>query len=294
MSQMTAEIDDLDLVRELVALSSDGWPPDINLDRQRYDAAGQEFGANIPFRPFNIAGTSGEVVGSSSDPARIVYLHGGAYALGSPRSHRHLVARLAAAAGMAVFVPEYPLAPEHPYPAALQSIANLVEELSRTGPLVLAGDSAGGALALVTYDRLAPASQAQIKGLILFSPWLDLRCAGRPYDEMSNHDGSMSPHRLRFFAQHYLNREPSDNPEVSPLLRARLALPPTLVQVASHEILRLECEEFATKSLASGLPVKFEVCDEALHVWHWYWPILESGRAALARAGEFAGALKKE
>ena len=291
---MTREIDDFHLVRELVALSSDGWPPDISLDRQRYDDAGQEFGANIPFLPFNIAGTSGEVIGTSSGPARIVYLHGGAYALGSPRSHRHLVARLTDAAGMAAFVPEYPLAPEHPYPAALQSVANLVEELCRTGPLLLAGDSAGAALALVTFDQLAPALQAQIKGLILFSPWMDLRCAGRPYDEVSDHDKSLSPHRLRFFAKLYLNGERSDHPEVSPLLRTRRALPPTLVQVASQELLRLECEEFATESRASGLPVEIEVWNDAVHVWHWYWPILESGRAALARAGEFAAGLELE
>lgn len=289
---MTDELDDFHLVQELAALASDGWPPDISLDRQRYDDAGQELGADTPFRPFKIAGTSGEVVGAPLGPARIVYLHGGAYALGSPRSHRHLAARLAAAAGMEVFVPEYPLAPEHPYPVALQSVANLVEELCRTGPLLLAGDSAGGALALVSFDRLAPALQAQIKGLILFSPWMDLRCAGRSYDQVSDHDMSMSPHRLRFFAKLYLNGERSDNPEVSPLLRTRRALPPTLVQVASQELLRLECEEFATKSRASGLPVEIEVWDDAVHVWHWYWPILESGRAALARAGEFAAGLK--
>jgi acetyl esterase/lipase len=291
---MIDETDDPHLVRELAALFSDDWPPNVERDRERYDHAGLELGADIPFRHFDIAGTSGEVVGESPSPVRIVYLHGGAYALGSPRSHRHLVARFAAAAGMAAFVPEYPLAPQHPYPAALHSVGNLVQELSRTGPLILAGDSAGGALALVTYDRLAPALRAQIKGLILFSPWMDLRCAGQSYHEAYDHDQSMSPHRLQFFSKLYLNGERPENPEASPLLRTRRELPPTLVQVGCREILRFECEEFATKSCASGLPVDLEVWVDAVHVWHWYWPILECGRAALARAGEFAAGLKVE
>jgi monoterpene epsilon-lactone hydrolase len=289
---MTA-IDEIGLIKELHALTPSSDDPDVAFDRMRYDAAADAFAPYIHSRL--AVETLGEVkcelhLPAAAPAGTIVYLHGGGYVLGSPRSHRHLAAEIGRQTGCLVVVPEYSLAPEHPFPAALDDVDCVSDAVSVRWPdlpTVLIGDSAGAGLAIAATVRARANHRATAGAIVAISPWVDLTCSGPRYAEGAAHDGSLNPRRLKAFARLYLGAAHPAQPLVSPLFADFHELPSLLVQVGRDEILHDEAVALAHRAEAAGATVSLEVWDNVVHVWHWYWPLLASARAAITRAAQF-------
>ena len=223
--------------------------------------------------PATVGGVPGEWVrAGAASRASILYLHGGAYCVGSAASHRAITARLAQAAGMPVFSPDYRLAPEHPHPAAIEDAIAVSRALATQGPVVLAGDSAGGGLALWAA-RAVPASRA----LVLFSPWIDLAAAYPPQG-----DATLRGDWLAACAHHYLaGATPS-------LLEIDFAgLPPVLIQAGSDEILRADACRLHEALARDGVTARCEIVPGRWHAFQLHAGWLPSADAAIARAAAF-------
>lgn len=218
----------------------------------------------------------------------IVYLHGGGYAFGSPGTHARVGHALAAATGLSVVLPSYPLAPEHVWPSQLDAAMAACEEA--TGPVVLAGDSAGGHLALVTALALARRG-AELAGLMLFSPNTDrtgrstTRTAHETTDPMVDDEGDTE------LARQCFGDRAADDPEVSPLLADLALLPPLLLEVGGGEVLLDDTLLLAEAARAAGVRVHLHIEPEGLHMmqlWAPWWP---PAVASLQRAASFASAV---
>lgn len=222
----------------------------------------------------------------------ILYLHGGAFCLGSPATHRSITTRLAQAAGMAVWAPDYRLAPEHPYPAALDDAQACYDALLAEGVaphrIVLAGDSAGASLALALALRLRKAGQPLPAGLALVSPVADPRLDGGTIAR----NGAIDPMvRKSWVAQGLAWYAcPRDATEHAPLALPLDGLPPMLVQVGDQEILHGDATRLAAHARRCGVSCLLEEYEARWHVFHlqaWY---LRSAQEAIARLGGFARA----
>ena len=222
----------------------------------------------------------------------LFYLHGGGYAGGSARSHSELAARLARAAGAVAVLPEYRLAPEHPFPAALDdtlaAYRALLEEIGGdAGRVLLAGDSAGGGLAVALCVALAEEQEPLPRALALLSPWLDLTCSSPSWDERFEGDPILD-HHLRDAAERYLDGADPRDPLCSPLFADLSSLPPTLVLVGTHEILYDDAVSFAELATEQGANVELEIGHELIHVWPIF-PITPEAVASTVRIGRFLG-----
>ncbi len=229
--------------------------------------------------------------GQAGDAA-MLYLHGGGYVMGSPRSHRHLVADLAAAMRLTGYLLDYRLAPEHPYPAARDDAVAAVRWLfdsGRASPdrLVLAGDSAGGGLVVGTLVALRDAGLPMPAAAVCLSPWVDLSCSlpssalSRPPDPVI--DGEV----LRAMARAYLGRRSPRTPGASPLFADLRELPPLLVQAAANEVLTDEAVELARAAAGAGVAVTLELWPRFVHVGPWYARVFDDGRRAIDHAARF-------
>ncbi|MEZ5383095.1 MAG: alpha/beta hydrolase [Microthrixaceae bacterium] len=235
----------------------------------------------------SVAGVPGEwlVPRVRSDERLLLYLHGGGYIAGSPRTHRSLVGSLASSMGAAAFVPQYRLAPEHPFPAALDDVRAVYDELVRRGygdRLVVAGDSAGGGLATALMVDRRDAGGAMPQRLALLSPWVDL--TGPIPEAVLDREATdvvMAPHQIRAAARAYAGDQ-LDHPAVSPLRADLAGLPPTLIQVGSAELLGLEGELLSDKLRAAGVEAALEIWNSMAHVFQAV-PVLKERRPAIAR-----------
>ena len=223
---------------------------------------------------------------SANPRATILYLHGGGYCIGSPVTHRAVNSRLARATCLPVFVPDYRLAPEHPFPAALDDAVAAYRSLLQDGPIVLAGDSAGGGLALAT--ALA-ARQMQIDppiALILFSPWVNLSMAAVS-PTGAKHEAIVSYSWLAACAHHYLAGADPTTPLASPIFGDLRGLPPILIQVAGDEILHGDAKRIHAALENAGVSVRCEIMPEGWHLFQITAGMLAAADAAIARAGDF-------
>ncbi len=202
------------------------------------------------------------------DDTRVVlYLHGGAYVAYSPRSHRELAARIGRAAGTAVLVPDYRLAPEHPHPAAVDDALTTLRWLRERGRSVaVAGDSAGGGLALALAQRLRDAGEPQPAGIALLSPWTDLTLSGPSVTEVLD-DPTLDAERLRGAGLSYAGSADPTGPELSPAHADLTGLPPLHVEVGSGEILLSDSTSLAEAARAAGVDVTLEVGTDLPHVF---------------------------
>ncbi|MET0498205.1 MAG: alpha/beta hydrolase [Steroidobacteraceae bacterium] len=267
---------------------------DLSRDRARYDSAADAFKSYVGSAVADVVleGVQCEVhTPLELDVSGcIVYFHGGGYVLGSPRSHRHLAAEICRLTRCLVVVPDYSLSPEHPFPAALadgRSVYRAVRERWRDLPVCMAGDSAGGALAVSTAIQVRDNGDDRIRAIACLSPWMDLTCSNARYQDGAAHDQSLDAHRLRTFADKYLGRHSPKDPLASPQYAALGNLPPILVQVGRDEILHEDAVCFTNQVRQACGSVELEVWDQVVHVWHWYWPVLDSARTAIARVSAF-------
>ena len=210
-------------------------PPSLDKLRADYEAMGQAYpiadGVTITQR--SLGGISAEQHKPAS-PGRgvLLYLHGGGYGIGSPISHRHMVAQFVAASGMTAFVPDYRLAPEHAFPAAVNDAAAAYQALLVEGVapdnIIIAGDSAGGGLTIATALRLKADGVAQPAGLFVISPWANLKQEGASYSAKAEADFIVDWASLTNWAEAYLAGSSADEPLASPVLGDLSGLPPIL------------------------------------------------------------------
>jgi acetyl esterase/lipase len=236
---------------------------------------------------------SGNAAAPADSRGAILYLHGGGYCVGSPRTHRALTSRLARATGLPVFVADYRLAPEHPFPCALDDAVAACRSLMQAGPVVIAGDSAGGGLALATalYQRRNQTGSAA--ALVLFSPWADLTLSAVT-DKLARKDVMLSAAWLAGCARNYLAGESAANPRASPVFADLRSLPPTFIQAGADELLRRDAEWLGDALLAAGVIVQCEIVPGQWHTFQLYAGILPGANAAIERAARFiALALKR-
>jgi monoterpene epsilon-lactone hydrolase len=226
------------------------------------------------------------------DPC-VLYLHGGGYVLCSPATHRELLARLAMGSGARVLAIDYRLAPEHPFPAALDDALAAYRGLLRSGVraegLLLGGDSAGGGLCLATMLELGRTGEPMPAGAVLLSPWVDLARTGATIRSSSSHD-YISAELLEQYAGHYLQGADSRNPKASPLYARLAGLPPLLIHTGSAEALLWENLELASRARAAGVEVTHRVAEGMIHVWHGFARFLPEARQAIGELAEFVRA----
>ncbi|MEQ8263960.1 alpha/beta hydrolase [Pseudohaliea sp.] len=222
----------------------------------------------------------------------LLYLHGGGYMLGSVASHWDLIAGLARASHCRALGIDYRLAPEHPYPAALEDAQAAYRWLLSQGiapsNIVMLGDSAGGGLVLTTLLSLERAGLPMPAAAALLSPCIDLEATGESYDTQKQYDPLVSRSGIRGMADVYLAGKVSPrDPAVAPLHADLSALPPILIQVGEYEVLLDDARAFAETARGQGIEVTLELWDEMIHVFQLYANELEEGQRAIERIGEF-------
>lgn len=238
-------------------------------------------------------GIAGEFVVSRrvQSPEAILYLHGGAYCVGSPRTHRTITGTLARLTGARVFAADYRLAPEHPFPAAVDDAVaawhGLLAEGFEANRLAIAGDSAGGGLALAAALRLRDRGEPLPAALVTFSPWVNL-AAER--DDVPEGEVMISPAWTAECARRYLAGADPREPLASPLHADLRGLPPTLVQVGTDEVLLGDSQSILAALRAAGVAVQYEEYARRWHVFQANAGLLADADRALERVARFLAA----
>ncbi len=221
----------------------------------------------------------------------LVYLHGGGYYAGSLKTHQGLAARIALAAGARVLLVDYRLAPEYPFPAAVEDATRAFRWLLRQGfapeRVAVAGDSAGGGLAVAAMLALKADGEPLPAAAACLSPWFDLAGTGESIRTRASLDPAIRSSDLAFVARCYLGRADPETPTASPLYGDLAALPPILIQVGTDEILLDDSRRFARKAEQAGVPVQLEIWDDMFHVWHAYARFIPEARRAIEKIGRF-------
>ncbi|MEW9033463.1 MAG: alpha/beta hydrolase [Planifilum fimeticola] len=270
--------------------------PSIEEQRRQLDYLGSfsPVESDVTVEKTRIAGVRGEWI--SAPNARkdrvLFYLHGGAYCLGSCDSHRGLASRLARACESRALVIEYRLAPEHPFPAALEDSTAVYRELIRSGVrpenMVIGGDSAGGGLTMATLLTLRDEGDPLPASAVLLSPWTDLEGTGESMKTRADVEPWLDPEKSHQVAKLYLRDLDPRHPLVSPIYADLRGLPPMLVHVGNDECLLDDSVRLVERAKKAGVETEFKIWDEMWHVFHGF-PIPEA-RQAIEEIGAFVRA----
>ncbi|SEL86936.1 Acetyl esterase/lipase [Rhodococcus maanshanensis] len=230
-------------------------------------------------------------VGASERRTAVLYLHGGGFTLGSLATHRSLAAYLARESGAAVYLLDYRLAPENPYPAGLEDAVDaylelLVEHGYTADRVAIAGDSAGGGLSLATARRLIDTHDVRPAALALIAPWVDPGARNAPKDR----DLVINTEWSFIAAEAYLGGGDPADPGFAPLQGDMAGLPPTIVHVGTSEVLYPQVVELVDKLRAAGVTVEFTEYPRLWHVAHLQASILREANDAVRELGGFLGA----
>jgi epsilon-lactone hydrolase len=229
-------------------------------------------------------------VPQSHNDRYVLFFHGGGYVVGSAPLYRDFTWRIAIAARARVLYFDYRLAPEHPFPAAVEDSITVYRWLAGRldhRRIAFLGDSAGGGLALGALHKLRDAGLALPGAVVAVSPWTDLALTGQSLQSNAAADPMMNVSAMPSLANQYLAGADPRNPYASPLYGSPSGLPPTLIQVGSDEILRDDAVRMAEKLKAAGCNIEIEVWPRMPHAWHLYARILPEGHHAIERIGEF-------
>ena len=222
----------------------------------------------------------------------LLYFHGGGYVSGSPATHRSLMVRLGQAANARVFAPDYRLAPEFPYPAALEDAWTaywwLLAQGIAPGQIVVAGDSAGGGLTVALMLALRAAGMPLPAAGVCLSPWFDLALTARSMTT-NYHSDYLNDAILHAAAAMYLGDRDLREPLASPLYADLRGLPPLLIQVGGAEMLLDDGRRFAARARKAGVDVTLEGYTGMVHVWHFTYLVEPRARQAVQAIGEFVG-----
>jgi epsilon-lactone hydrolase len=227
----------------------------------------------------------------------LLWLHGGWYVMGSPRTSAGLSSDVARRTGARVVSVDYRLAPEHPYPAALRDVLAVYRALlgSGVGPhsVGFVGESAGGGLAVATLAALRAEGLPQPACAVLFSPWTDLTLSGASMTSKVGIDPSFVPGKVRVRAADYAGVSDPADPTISPVFADLTGLPPMLIQAGSHEILLDDSTRLAARAAAADVAVTLDVTPQVPHLFQAFSAVLDEGDAALARVAAFLQARLK-
>jgi acetyl esterase/lipase len=225
--------------------------------------------------------------------AAILYVHGGAYVVGSAQAYRNFVGQIAVRANAPIFVADYGLAPEHVFPSAIEGLDAVYHALSDAGfaKLALAGDSAGGGLALVMATLLTHSakngSAVAPVAVVAMSPWTDLALTGQSLTTRASSDPVLTRSALDSARQSYLGQTDPKDQRASPLYGAVEGLPPVLLHVGEDEILLDDACRFAEHLKRAGTPYELHVWKGMVHVFPANLALLQAAREALDEIGQF-------
>ncbi len=228
-----------------------------------------------------------------AEPGRtILYLHGGGYGIGSTASHRQLVGKLAQASAARVLSLDYRLAPENPFPAAVEDATGAARWLLRQGVepeyLVFAGDSAGGGLAIAACLALRDAGDTLPAALVCISPLTDLAKTGESMRTRVALDPMVTPQSSAAYARRYVGENGDlTSPLASPLYAELRGLPPMMILVGTWEVLLDNSTRIAERARAAGVDVELQVWEEMIHIWPYFADIIPEGREAIERMGAY-------
>jgi epsilon-lactone hydrolase len=235
-----------------------------------------------------LGGVACETVTCGPVQGRLLLLHGGGYVSGSPRTHRKLAACLAREAGLQVIVPDYRLAPEHPFPAGLQDALSVWQILrADPGRLALAGDSAGAGLALALMLAIRDRRLTQPDCALLLSPWADLTGTAPSLTVRADKETIITLDGLNEAARDYAGGHDLRHPQISPVFADLSGLPPLLIDVAGDEILLGDAALIAAHAQAVSVLTDFRVWPGLWHVWHHAAGACPEADEAIARIGQF-------
>lgn len=248
----------------------------------------------VTVEPVNENGVRGEWVSAGNVAADkvILYFHGGAFIMGSLQVSRELARVLSQAANCRVLSVDYRLAPEHPYPAALEDAAAAYRWLTGSGILpehiVFAGESAGGGLALSALTLLRDAGEKLPAGAVLMTPWLDLLGTGESSKTKQEVDPWYHPESIELQAGRlYAGSHNITDPRISPLYADLSGLPPLLLHAAGDDVLMDDSTRLYKKWQGKGVDITLEVWDGMWHVWHYFAGKLPEARQAVEKIGRF-------
>jgi acetyl esterase/lipase len=280
-------------IREMLAASP--RPSTLAERRQRLDALGGRYAIppDVRVEPVDANGVEAEWTSTpSADPTRVIlFLHGGGYMSGSINSHRHMIAQAGREAGARTLALGYRLSPEHPFPAALEDALAGYRYLLAQGyapqNIVMAGESAGGGLAVATLVSLRDAGVALPACTWCSSPWVDLEMSGGTMVTKAAVDPLIQKSYLTELASAYLNGTDPRTPMVSPIHADLRGLPPMLIQTGSSETLLDDAVRLAGLAGAAAVRTTLQIWPEMIHAWHLFYAQLADGRRALADVGAF-------
>ena len=221
----------------------------------------------------------------------VLYLHGGGYLFGSPKTHRQVLIAMAKAFRAPAYGLDYRLAPEHPFPAAVEDAAKAYQWLLARHPeagIVLAGDSAGAGLAIATAVGVRDAGLKLPAAIVAFSPYSDLAVTGASVEANAKSCAMFTPRGIREAAAMYLAGADARDPRASPLYADLAGLPPMLLFASRHEILRDDTLRLAERAAAAGVKVELIVRDRLPHVWPVFVTLLPEARDAFTTVSAFA------
>jgi acetyl esterase/lipase len=284
---------EIEMIRAFLAASP--APQGIAELRALYDGMGSQFpcAADVTLEAVDAGGIPAEwsrTPGAASDGA-LLYLHGGGYVIGSIASHRHLASELGRAAGVPALAIDYRMAPESPFPAAVDDALAAYRWLLDQGlsprRIAIAGDSAGGGLSVALLLAIKAARLPQPACAVPISPWVDMAATGRTMDTKAASDPMVQRQALLDWASLYLGATAAHNPLASPIHGDLAGIAPLLIQVGSEETLLDDALMLAARAGHAQVPVTLEIAPEMIHVWHFFHPMLTDARRAIADAGTF-------
>ncbi len=272
-----------------------GSIPTVEAMRKRFDdmTARFEMPEGISIKKLNVEGIETEWMIPPDAHANeiIFYLHGGGYCMGDINNYRAFVAKLALESGSKVMIINYSLAPEKPYPAALEDSLKIYQWLNENGyrsvSIVLAGDSAGGGLVLSTMLAARDRGIVLPAGAVLLSPLTDLACTGDSFYENDKKDPVLSANIVAEIGKWYAGDIPLDDPRISPLYADYTHIPPMLIQVGTSEILLNDSTRLASRAKDAGVEVEIDVWQGQMHVWQMLWKELPEAEKAIEKIGSF-------
>jgi acetyl esterase/lipase len=230
------------------------------------------------------------IAAEGADSERMIYwLHGGGYCIGSINTHRALLGSISAASGARALAIDYRLAPEDPFPAAVEDAVSGYLWLLSTGAepaqVVIGGDSAGGGLAMATLIALRESGKPLPAGAVCISPWTDMTMTGDSLDSKAEADPMITVDGITRVRDAYVGSSDPQGPLTSPIYADLSGLPPLLIQVGENEVLLSDSTRLAERAEAVGVDVTLEVWPDMIHVWHFFAAMLPEGQQAIDGIG---------
>jgi acetyl esterase/lipase len=221
----------------------------------------------------------------------VLYLHGGGYNVGSPNTHRELAANISMASGAKVLLPDYRLAPEHPFPSALEDATAVYRWLLDAGltgkKIAIVGDSAGGGLSIATSISLRDTGAPLPASIVCLSPWTDLELSGNSIKTHAEIDPMVNLQSLKIMASNYIGDADPRSPLISPIHADLKGISPLLIHVGSDEMLLDDSTRIAEKAKNAGVDITLKIYNQMWHVWHLNARLMPEAKSAINELGSF-------